>query len=165
MKTIEFKMPDIPKFTAHLDEVYRDARRAGLINIAAEIEANAIKGAPVRTSNLKNSGSSNVNAEGTKATVTFSSKYAEFVHEGTGLYGPRKKKIENKRKITVNPKEGKPYVTTGSFLLPGIGFRKSIKGMHPNPFLTDAAKAVDPKKLFDEAFNRYLSQKWAVTTT
>jgi hypothetical protein len=146
------------KFSNELEADFIRARRAGLINVTAEIEAYAVKGAPVRTSNLANSGSSHVNADGTKGTVSFSVPYAAFVHEGTGLFGPHKKKIVSNRTITVNTKSGKSYTTTGSFFLPGIGFRKSIKGMHPEPFLTDAAEAVDQNKFFTEAFNNYLER-------
>lgn len=145
MKEIEVKIPDMAKWARELEADFLGARRAGLINIVADVEARAIKGAPKKTSNLANSGSSDVNAEGTRATITFSAPYAEFVHEGTGLYGPHKKMIvPTTKKALFWPGARHP-----------IG---AVKGMVGQPFLTDAAEATDPNKLFTEGLNNYLAQ-------
>ncbi len=128
MKDVELKIPDMAKWARELEVDFLGARRAGLINFAAEVEARAVKGAPKRTSNLANSGSSDVNADGTKATITFSASYAAFVHEGTGLYGPHKTKIVPKNKKALSwPGAAHPV--------------RSVRGMVGLPFLTDAAAA------------------------
>lgn len=49
--------------------------------------------------------------------------YAKYVHGGTGLYGAKKKKIV--------PKKGKALKTP-------FGYRKSVKGMRAQPYLSDA---------------------------
>lgn len=58
--------------------------------------------------------------------------YALWVHNGTGLYGPRHMKIL--------PKKGKylRFVPKGSS---EAVFARSVKGMRPNPFLKDALPA------------------------
>jgi hypothetical protein len=47
---------------------------------------------------MANTGTSSVNADGSVGTVSFTAPYAEYVHEGTGLYGPRRQKIVPKSK-------------------------------------------------------------------
>ena len=146
MKAVELKIPDMAKFASELEGDYDGARRAGLINLTADIEAYAVKGAPVRTSNLANSGGSDVNAAGTKGTVFFTALYAAFVHEGTGLYGPHKTKIV--------PKDKK------ALFWPGAAHPvRSVRGMKGNPFLTDAAEAVDANRSFSDGINNYLRQR------
>lgn len=58
--------------------------------------------------------------------------YGRFVHEGTGIYGPRKQLIVPKRAkaLRFKPKGGTGFV-----------YVKSVKGMKPNRFLTDALPA------------------------
>lgn len=55
-------------------------------------------------------------------------KYARYVHDGTGLYGPHHQMIE-----PVNAKALRWRANTGEFV-----FSKHSKGMRPNPFLKDA---------------------------
>ncbi|MFR8440447.1 MAG: hypothetical protein ACLVCW_01660, partial [Campylobacter sp.] len=50
-------------------------------------------------------------------------RYAKFVHGGTGLYGAKKRKITPKKARALKT----PY-----------GYRKSIKGQKPNPYLLKA---------------------------
>lgn len=59
-------------------------------------------------------------------------KYARFVHDGTGLYGPKHAYIYPKAKkfMRWKKKGTKGYI-----------YAKRIKGMKPNPFLTNALKA------------------------
>lgn len=82
-------------------------------------------------------------ASGTlSATVAPHKDYAPFVHDGTGLYGPRKKLITpTKGKVfatKVNPGFGTP--NKGGWYIIG----KSIKGQKPNPFMDRAYKKVKP---------------------
>ncbi len=57
--------------------------------------------------------------------------YARWVHNGTGIYGPRHTRITPKhaRRLRFRPRGG-PYV-----------FRRSVAGMKPNHFLVDALSA------------------------
>lgn len=59
-------------------------------------------------------------------------KYAIYVHDGTGLYGPKATPIKPLRAkaLAFNVKNKSKKV-----------FAKSVKGMKPNPFLRDAIKA------------------------
>ena len=59
-------------------------------------------------------------------------KYARFVHDGTGLFGPRHHYIV--------PRNGKYLVFTPRGELVAV-FAKKVIGMKPNPFLKDALKA------------------------
>lgn len=58
-------------------------------------------------------------------------KYARWVHDGTGLYGPRRRLIRPK-KAKVLRFSGRRYGKTGYI------YARHVKGMHPNPFLEDA---------------------------
>jgi hypothetical protein len=64
-------------------------------------------------------------------------KYAMFVHQGTGVYGPAgrmihpvNKKVLRWRSRTASGKKGKGYT-----------FSMYSRGMKPNPFLKNALKA------------------------
>jgi hypothetical protein len=59
-------------------------------------------------------------------------RYARWVHDGTGVYGPRRSRIR--------PRHGRFLVFTpkGS---PRRVFVRSVKGMRPNRFLADALSA------------------------
>ncbi len=59
-------------------------------------------------------------------------KYARFVHDGTGIFGPEHHYIV--------PRHGKFLVFTPKGELVAV-FAKKVKGMEPNPFLKDALPA------------------------
>src|SRR5690349_3582480 len=65
--------------------------------------------------------------------------YARWVHDGTGIYGPRQKKIVPRTKTHLVFR----WKKMGNKLM----VVKSVKGMKPNPFLKDALKAAGPKTL------------------
>lgn len=70
--------------------------------------------------------------------VGTSLKYARYVHDGTGLYGPHHKYI---RPINKKVLRWKAHGPTG---IPGKGgyvFRMKSSGMRPNPFLRNALSA------------------------
>ncbi|MHB8772969.1 MAG: hypothetical protein ACYC7J_18395 [Syntrophales bacterium] len=146
MKAVELKIPDMAAWARELEGDYAGGRRAGMINVVAYIEALAVRGAPRRTSNLANSGSSNVDADGMKGEVVFGSPYAAFVHEGTGLYGPHKAPIVPKQKKALYWPGARHPV-------------RSVRGMVGRPFLTDAAEATDADAVFSEGMNIYLAQR------
>lgn len=58
--------------------------------------------------------------------------YAIFVQRGTGLYGPKRRRIYPKRAqfLRFKPKGASHYV-----------YARSVKGMKPNPFLTRGLRA------------------------
>ena len=165
-------IPDLNRLAAKLTGDVRGAKRAGMIEIVTEVESLAVKNAPVKTSNLANSGTSNVNADGTSGTVTFTAPYAGYVHRGTGLYGPHKTKIVSGQMITIVPKNAKGLFwpgakhpvrmvkTTKPMFWPGMKHPvHSTKGMKANPFLSKAALEADIEKLFTEGAENYLKQQ------
>lgn len=144
---IEIKIkPDLTRLAQKLTGDLQGARRAGMLNIVTEVEARARKYAPVRTSNLANSGTSDVNADGSRGTVSFIAPYAQYVHEGTGLYGPHKIKIVPKNKKALSwPGAAHPV--------------RSVRGMHGNPFLLRAANESDITRLFTIGAERHLQRQ------
>ncbi len=136
--------PDPGKVARGITRQARGARRAGMINATTTIEAIARRNAPVRTSNLANSGTSEVNAAGTQGIVRFTAPYSVFVHEGTGLFGPHKTKI-----VPISAK---------ALYWPGAAHPvRAVKGMHGHPFLTDAAEQSDIAALYATGAANYLA--------
>lgn len=58
--------------------------------------------------------------------------YARFVHDGTGLYGPRHRKItpKSRKRLRFRPKNSRKFV-----------YARSVVGMPPNRFLQNALRA------------------------
>ncbi|MFA5183297.1 MAG: hypothetical protein WC405_18440 [Syntrophales bacterium] len=143
---IHFKItPDMDKLTRNLEGNVDGARRAGMTNVVTTIEATARKDAPVKRSNLANSGTSKIEDDGSKGTITFTAPYAGHVHEGTGLYGPHRTKIV--------PKSKKALFWRGA-----AHPVKSVRGMVGKPFLKNAAEKANIPSLFAEGANNYLTQ-------
>lgn len=91
---------------------------AETVNVAKEHTA------PIKTGNLKRDiNVIRVDARSVTIGNTAGVGYAKFVHEGTGLYGAKKHKITPKKARALKT----PY-----------GYRKSIKGQKPNPYLLKA---------------------------
>lgn len=91
---------------------------AETVNVAKEHTA------PIKTGALKrNIKVIRVDARSVTIGNTAGVGYAKFVHEGTGLYGAKKRKITPKKARALKT----PY-----------GYRKSIKGQKPNPYLLKA---------------------------
>lgn len=57
-------------------------------------------------------------------------RYAVYVHEGTGIYGPRR--------AVIRPRRSGGYLVFRPRGAKGTVFVRSVKGMRPNPFLSDA---------------------------
>jgi len=127
------------------EEVMRKSIWAGLTNLVEEIEARAVKEAPTKTGNLVNSITSSVSSDGKRAEVRATAHYAEFVHRGTGLFGPFKQRI---------------FPTTKKALFwPGASHPvKSVKGQKPNPFFARALKQIKPQRVFEDGVAGYLKQ-------
>ncbi len=101
---------------------------------AKMIEAKAAKKAPDRTTNLINSIVTEFEGSGfnTGAKVKATARYAIFVHEGTGIYGPVG--------LPIFPK------TKQALFWPGAAHPvKMVRGMKPRPFLREAFDEEGPK--------------------
>lgn len=125
------------------EEFSRKAIWSGLVNLVEEIEARAKKEVPIRTGNLVNSITSTVSPDGRKAEVRATAPYAEFVHRGTGIFGPFKR----------------PVVPTTKKALFWPGGRhpvRSVKGMRANPFFERAVRQIRPQKSFEDGVWAYL---------
>lgn len=119
---------------AVMSDVARDMQRRGLrVETAAKVRISSnpkrvdtgrlrssIKAVPIRRGGRPGS------RIGTKVS------YALYVHNGTGIFGPRGMRIKPKtaRYLRFIPKGGHRYV-----------YARSVKGMRPNPFLVDALPA------------------------
>ena len=91
---------------------------AETVNVAKEHTA------PIKTGRLKRDiNVIRVDARSVTIGNTAGVRYAKFVHGGTGLYGAKKRKITPKKARALKT----PY-----------GYRKSIKGQKPNPYLLKA---------------------------
>lgn len=116
--------------------VFRDLIRRGLlVETQAKRNLGGI-GGPRRidTGRLRASGHTQVvMSEGQPAViVAFPVRYSRWVHDGTGLYGPRRTLIKPKHatRLRFKPRGSRRYV-----------YAKAVKGMKPNRFLLNALKA------------------------
>lgn len=82
--------------------------------------------------------------QGLKMRVGTGVYYALYIHDGTGLFGPKHAVIKPKngkflvfRSVAYGAKHGK---------YKGLVFARSVKGIKPNPFLKDALPFADGKK-------------------
>lgn len=144
---LNFKIqPDLVRLARKLKGDVQGARRAGMISLTAEVEARARRNAPVRTANLANTGTSTVNSDGSQGLVSFTAPYAGYVHEGTGLFGPRKKMIvPTEKKALYWPGAAHPI--------------RAVRGMKGRPYLMKAAEDSDMAELFTEGANHYLQRQ------
>ena len=127
------------------EEVMRKCIWAGMTNLVEEIEARAVKETPTKTGNLVNSITSSVSSDGKKGEVRATAHYAEFVHRGTGLFGPFKHRIFP--------------LTKKALFWPGAAHPvKSIKGMKPNPFFGRTLQKIKPQRVFEDGVAGYLKQ-------
>ncbi len=99
-----------------------------LYRIGSEVANEAKDNAPYRSGNLKRDiqvFTDNLDDLEVSIGNTNLAPYAKFVHTGTGLFGPAKKRITPKNKKALKT----PY-----------GLKKSVAGMKANPYLEDGAK-------------------------
>lgn len=127
----------------------------GIRKITLLIEAKAVKLAPFarfaggsrggrKGTNLKSSGTSDISGSGfeTVGTVKFTAPYAIYVHEGTGIYGPKQKPF------VVEAKNKKALFWPGA---PHPFKKVTIRGMRARPFLKQAFEE-EAEKLGDLIF-------------
>lgn len=77
--------------------------------------------------------------EGMSVRIGTNVYYARWVHDGTGIYGPRKMVIKPKRAKALVWRSQLHGQKSGKFR--GYVVVKSVKGMRPNPFLAAALPA------------------------
>jgi len=137
--------PNLKKLLDNPGQEMTGAIRAGTLHVTGEIEAKAVKEAPVKTSNLANSITSNVSSDGLKGEVTATAPYGEYVHRGTGLFGPFKQRIKPKtKKALFWPGAEHPFAST--------------KGMRPNPFFARALQKTNVQATFEDGIEQYLKR-------
>lgn len=75
---------------------------------------------------------------GTKVRIGTNKRYATWVHDGTGIYGPKK--------VSIKPHRAKALKFRAKSLGGGSKtvYAKSVKGMKKNEFLKDALPAFKP---------------------
>lgn len=113
------------------------------------IEAKAVRYAPYarfaggsrggrKGTNLKQSGTSDISGSGfeTVGMVKFTALYAIYVHEGTGIYGPKQ------RPYVVEARHKKALYWKGA---PHPFKKVTIRGMRARPFLKQAFEEEAPK--------------------
>jgi hypothetical protein len=138
--------PKLDALVARLGADLERGLQAGLQHVVADIEGRALDHVPVRTSNLYNSITSYVT--GLTGVIKATAPYAEYVHEGTGIYGPKKHRIV--------PREAKAL----RFEIGGkVLYRRSVKGMKGVPFFTLAIKEADPQKVFEQGVMNFLRRR------
>jgi HK97 gp10 family phage protein len=103
----------------------------GMLQQAKKVERKAKRLTPVDKGRLRASINSKVVFRGGLpiGRVGTNVKYAIYVHEGTGIYGPRG--------VPITPKKGKFLVFKPKGSKKNI-YVKSVKGMKATPFLRDA---------------------------
>lgn len=146
--------PNIKKLIDGLSQDnIRSAMRAGMVNLISDVEARAVKLAPVRTSTLVRKGiTSTVSPDGLMGRLftTDEAPYAKYVHDGTGLYGP------HKQKIIILPKNKKALFWPGAKHPVKKVVQKGIKG---NPFFKKALREIKPSALFGEGVKDFLLRR------
>jgi hypothetical protein len=134
MFDIKFNNLTPKDFIDNLAADFRKNMRAGMIRATSAAEAVEVQQAPVRSGNLRKLITSFVKGEGADVTGTVipTATYSEFVHRGTGIYGPYG--------IPIVPKTAKALAFSygGRTIV-----RKSVKGQKANPFVDRTRDRLD----------------------
>lgn len=110
--------------------------RKAMLRATLYLEGKVVEKAPVVTSTLRNSISTNLEGIGAalRGIVDITAKYAQYVIEGTGVYGPTGQPIKPKsKKALAFIYKGQPVVV------------RSVRGSKPNPFQEEALKEGESK--------------------
>ena len=119
-------------------------RRGLLVETAAKRNLDGNANAPKRvdTGRLRSSIATTLSIEDGKPVVSVGTNvfYARFVHDGTGIYGPRHRIITpvRRRVMRFKPKVLLPGRRRGRG---GFVYTRRVIGMRPNHFLRDALQA------------------------
>jgi len=100
--------------------------------LADEVANAARRRAPHDTGRLAGSIRARVGGRGgsLQGVVEATAPHARWVHDGTGIYGPRHRAIQSRGRLMAWRGNGEDV------------FARRVRGMPPNPFLKDAAEAV-----------------------
>ena len=120
---------------------------AGLLRAAGAVEAVAVEEAPVVRGNLANRIRKYI--QGLRAIVSATAPYSVFVHEGTGIYGPLRRKIVPKTKKALR------FFIGGKEIIV-----RSTKRQKSNPFMARAFKKVEPRiaEIFNQAIKDFVEK-------
>lgn len=135
----------VERHQAAMDDFRRRAGAKWAHRVGTRVVAEAKDRCPVDEGALRSSIDYTTAVDAQKAHVTVGSplEYAQYVHEGTGIYGPKQTPIvpvdKKALKFRWEPTDGRP---TKSKDKRGFVFFKSVKGQPPQPFLADALRAV-----------------------
>ena len=122
--------------------------RAAMKSLALSVIKESQALAPHKTGNLQRSMFPPANVTEKSATVIVRAKYGRFVEEGTGLFGPKKHRIEPKTKKALHwigggPAKvrlsGRSRTSKGKPIGEGM-FARSTAGAKAQPFLEPGAK-------------------------
>lgn len=105
-----------------------DALRPDMSRFVSRIAATARRNAPKITGNLASHINPRVNTAG-EGEVDATAFYARWVMEGTGFYGPLRRRIYPLRA---------PFMVFRPKGSPRMVYARSTRGQEPKPFLTDA---------------------------
>lgn len=125
-----------------LPEDFAQRVRRGALAALLAIESVAVEEAPHATGNLVNAITVEETRGGGQVFVSGAAPYGVYVHEGTGIWGPNKKRIR-----PVNKK---------ALYWPGAAHPvASVAGQKPNPFMDRAADLARPKveQIFSEVMS------------
>jgi HK97 gp10 family phage protein len=113
------------------------------------VQRQAMKDAPVgKSGHLRRTHTTRVLDGGNRGVVGVSAGYGRYVHEGTGIYGPKKKKIVPKTKKAL------AFVVGGKKLV-----RRSVKGMKARPWLRNAL--VKTRVEVEQELGSIVERAWA----
>lgn len=119
--------------------VVREVRRVGQL-----VLAEAQRRCPVDDGTLRASLDMSLQAGPGRVAATVGSglEYARYVHQGTGIYGPRGRVIRPvSSKVLVFEARSARTTPRGRG---GLVFAAYVRGQKPQPFLVDALRAVSP---------------------
>lgn len=129
---------DIPAHIKVLKEEVNRGFAKGIQRVTAQMAQASQQNAPYKTGNLRRSIHAEVASLGglTGKVIQDSGvgKYGEWVHNGTGIYGPKGTPI-----VPVN-KKVLAWKTKG-----GMVFAKSVKGMKARPYMKQAFEQKKPE--------------------
>ena len=137
--TVEIKLKNEKKLLKKIrqnPEVFGRNFQTGLKKIGAIALTESFKRTPADTGRLRSSLNLEVRPLEVSVKPDFGSRkeleYAGYVHDGTGVYGPRKKPIRPKRKkvLRFKTREGN-WVSV-----------RQVKGQRPQPFFKEAMPVV-----------------------
>ena len=160
--------PPVPELIARLTSDIQGAIRAGVFDLAEAVLERAQEETPVRTSNLVNSETIYFTDNGMVATIKATARYAQYVHDGTGIYH----EPDPHEPWTIRPRIAKALYWAGlyGYQRDRYGSDESAPGMHPvksayhlgshmNPFFRRAIELTDCAGVFEDGMQRYLDLK------